>query len=1102
MIRIPTYLFCFLFSFEIAFSQGWEIDKEFQGVPLIGYPWGGGRHEIFVLDEDEILIRGNFGTSYSPEYLYINGYDTSGTQGIAMLNSNNIPNKAFSFQTTSMHLQYYSITRLSKVESDLYHLKGSNAFAMTPEYMFFDNNGTEIFPFDIDSSKTIHDIVKTPGNEYLLLSSRTFSPQEQQVLYYNKHKERQHKIDLDSERGWPVKIFSDVNDESGYVFQHKRSHEGDILSLSKIGLSGSIENIITFPANGFIYVKQFKNGNMASITIYGATIFDSQGNILSSLDTADLANQGESETIIKSFVSWEEDTIGIIVEHSSSKGEFCVVSNHGAVQQSYPLQFTGSFPDQFEVLNGYLYAVVYGGIAKFNPIALGSSKIGSELLAVTYSSLGKINHVDHQSDGTLVVSGEFDTYNGHRSLNIVEIDNEGSILKTYPEGIATKKEILKTRTLANGNKYIHSDNSIYELAPNRQYAKIILGGGISTPTNSNANVLAFDITPSGNLVVVSMFWRTEFGSNESINGSIKLFDLSGKLISSIVPEIKSYQPNYVLVRPVTFYYTTYAEVTMSKDGSALITGSFKIPDSEQIPKFIRLTNDTKLDDTFTRNIYTWGEAIGDLEPIDGNSFFALRKAIPPYSSKSEQQGVLIKFSGDGSIDDSFKPLMVNSIYMGRSFGLRDGRIISRIGSELLLFNENGSIDTSLQAALGENFYFGADSRFLAEDASSSLYFFSSSGWNEDISQGLIKLIPSESSTGNFYHPKDHDLDSGNALFLNADLGLNHPDAKYQWLKNGSPLEGMNSRTLSIPFVHESDAGSYTLQASLQGYSTQSNPATVSITPPMSKIRNYSVRGLIADSTTPLLSGFVTTDHSSARFLIRAAGPSLSNLSSEELLDDPALNIFSNGQLIATVAGVHSTDSLLDLEQQLGAFPFNEGTEESASIAELGNGIHGFQVFSPTLETGYSLLEAYDVSDSLAEIAFRNTSVRGSLNGDNANLMLGFVIEGDRRATPKEMLIRGIGPGLLKQGVEDAIENPILELIDASSGEVVASNQNWEDLGGYELELAAAHIGAFPLAKDSRDSAFLVALGPGVYGALLTDADGDEGEALIELYDLE
>ncbi len=119
-------------------------------------------------------------------------------------------------------------------------------------------------------------------------------------------------------------------------------------------------------------------------------------------------------------------------------------------------------------------------------------------------------------------------------------------------------------------------------------------------------------------------------------------------------------------------------------------------------------------------------------------------------------------------------------------------------------------------------------------------------------------------------------------------------------------------------------------------------------------------------------------------------------------------------------------------------------------------------------------------------------------GTGANVLVaGFNLAGTGR---KQLLIRGIGPGLAAFGLTTALVDPMLQVVQG--GTTLAENDNWSAIPSEAAAAAsaAARLGGFPLASGSRDAATLASLGPGGYSALITGAGNSTGLALAELYD--
>jgi hypothetical protein len=111
-------------------------------------------------------------------------------------------------------------------------------------------------------------------------------------------------------------------------------------------------------------------------------------------------------------------------------------------------------------------------------------------------------------------------------------------------------------------------------------------------------------------------------------------------------------------------------------------------------------------------------------------------------------------------------------------------------------------------------------------------------------------------------------------------------------------------------------------------------------------------------------------------------------------------------------------------------------------------------------------------------------------GDNVGIG-GFIVTG---TTPKQLLIRGIGPSLTGFGVQNALADPVLELHGPGAFATI-TNDNWKQT--QETEIQATGI---PPTND-LESAIMATLSPGAYTAILRGNGNTSGVALIEIYDL-
>lgn len=125
----------------------------------------------------------------------------------------------------------------------------------------------------------------------------------------------------------------------------------------------------------------------------------------------------------------------------------------------------------------------------------------------------------------------------------------------------------------------------------------------------------------------------------------------------------------------------------------------------------------------------------------------------------------------------------------------------------------------------------------------------------------------------------------------------------------------------------------------------------------------------------------------------------------------------------------------------------------------------------------------------------NISTRGVVGTGDEVMIGGFII----RNGPKRVLVQAQGPELANANIANALDDPVLTVID-SGGMELMMNDNWEDSQGQD-EIDA--WGGNPnLAAGSASAAAILSLGPGNYTAIVSGKDGTTGVALVEVYDLD
>jgi hypothetical protein len=157
-------------------------------------------------------------------------------------------------------------------------------------------------------------------------------------------------------------------------------------------------------------------------------------------------------------------------------------------------------------------------------------------------------------------------------------------------------------------------------------------------------------------------------------------------------------------------------------------------------------------------------------------------------------------------------------------------------------------------------------------------------------------------------------------------------------------------------------------------------------------------------------------------------------------------------------------------------------------------VRASQAGSDTIAAANDVTLRFDITPlPISRLVNISTRLNVSASDSAGASIAGFVVTGD---SPKQFLIRGVGPGLAAYGVSSPLATPQLTLYDSKGG-VLATNSGWND--NVQIANVAASVGAFKFAAGSKDAALLVTLAPGGYTVQLTSTGA--GNALIEVYDV-
>lgn len=366
--------------------------------------------------------------------------------------------------------------------------------------------------------------------------------------------------------------------------------------------------------------------------------------------------------------------------------------------------------------------------------------------------------------------------------------------------------------------------------------------------------------------------------------------------------------------------------------------------------------------------------------------------------------------------------------------------------------------------------------------------------------GLARF-ESREVVGLTYSPETQTVVAGRAAQFDVTLGTTQP-ATFSWTHNGVTLPGATTAILRLINTQAAQSGTYRAIVTIAGQTFTSDPATLTVAASTSRLVNFSARSVVAPGS-PQIVGFVCATTTPRPVLLRAVGNGVPSGYSADLLPVPVLALYERNQIVAQDRGSAILSPMVTLAQSVGAFRIvsNLSQEAFAGISygaalapRLGTGVFTALTSAGDTRSGASLFEFYDTATVSQPTLVRNFSVRGQFVRGRNTVTGGFVIAGNG---PVRILVRGLGPALLPFGVPDALSDPFLRLDPPRYTGPSFSNDDWA--GVSDIAQAAQQSGAFPLLANSRDSALLLTLEPGVYTATLTSLTDTTGIGLLELY---
>lgn len=345
--------------------------------------------------------------------------------------------------------------------------------------------------------------------------------------------------------------------------------------------------------------------------------------------------------------------------------------------------------------------------------------------------------------------------------------------------------------------------------------------------------------------------------------------------------------------------------------------------------------------------------------------------------------------------------------------------------------------------------------------------------------GPSRLIPS--SDGNVYGTtQDGGIPQAGSIFA-----INPAGQVASYIFDGTTTGGHPSDLFE---GEEHNLYGATAEGGMSGHGTIFR---LNMAPPRSLL-NISTRTQVLTVDKVLIGGFIITGSDPMRVIIRGIGPSLNGVG--VTLQDPMLELHHGSATIAFNDNWRANQAEVEAT---GIPPTNDF--ESAIVTTLAPGAYTAVLKGTNDGTGVGVVEVYDLSQT-ANSKLGNISTRGFLDTGNNVMIGGLIVSGGIGGGNARVIVRAIGPSLSASGIQDALQDPNLELHNGS-GATINSNDNWKthpDGSSQQGEIEATGI---PPTND-LESALVQVLAPGNYTVIVRGANSTSGVAVVEAYTLQ
>jgi uncharacterized delta-60 repeat protein len=354
-----------------------------------------------------------------------------------------------------------------------------------------------------------------------------------------------------------------------------------------------------------------------------------------------------------------------------------------------------------------------------------------------------IKSIAVQSDGKIIIGGNFDTYNGIEINRIARLNADGTLDTTFNPGTGVNAWLFSTSVQPDGKIIIGGDFTTYNGTSINRIARLntdgTLDGSFNPGSGANNRINSTTIQNDGKIIIGGIFGSyngmiRNFIARLNVDGSLdndfdpgsgandQIYSTSilkdGKIVlggrfttingiaSNRIARLNSNGTIDTEYNQGTGANGTISSIAMQEDGKIVIGGDFTFYNGISINRIARLNIDGTLDAAFNpgKGVDGWIASIAiqsDGKIIVGGNFTSI---------DGKARNPVVRLNADGTLDSTFNPdfgggsisaIAIQSdgkIIIGGYFTLFNGIIRNPIAR----LNADGTLDTNFNMGVGAN----------------------------------------------------------------------------------------------------------------------------------------------------------------------------------------------------------------------------------------------------------------------------------------------------------------------------------------------------------------------------------------------------------------